>query len=165
VCKCVLGSSSSKASQPLNILAHAFSSTLAFSVRLMPSRLTVVCSTFPGFCAPALPSLIATQRVHPPHLPPSLSGLLYIHQHDDLTTTNLPNLTTTKRKETDSHASYLIKIWSLGHGPRATTSHIHVPWKTRRLHTYMSIGSPGSSPALVVASAPPLLRVPPFCAK
>jgi hypothetical protein len=39
VCKCVLGSS--RASQPLNILAYAFSSTLAFSLRLMPLRRAV----------------------------------------------------------------------------------------------------------------------------
>jgi hypothetical protein len=82
VCKCVLGSS--RASQPLNILVYAFSSTLAFSLRLMPLRLAVcAASTIPDSSAPALPSLITTQRDHPPHLTssltPPLSGVHYIH--------------------------------------------------------------------------------------
>jgi hypothetical protein len=52
VCKCVLGSS--RASQPLNILAYAFSSTSAFSLSLMPLRLAVgAASGFPGSSAPA----------------------------------------------------------------------------------------------------------------
>jgi hypothetical protein len=54
--KCVLGTS--RASRPLNILAYAFSSTSAFSLRLMPLRLAVVATpAFPGSSAPALPSL------------------------------------------------------------------------------------------------------------
>jgi hypothetical protein len=72
VCKCVLGSS--RASQPLNILAYAFSSTAAFSLRLMPLRLAVGAASA---SAPALSSLTATQRAHPPHLTSSLRPPLY----------------------------------------------------------------------------------------
>ena len=50
VCKCVLRSS--RASQPLNILAYAFSSTSASSFRLMPLRLAV--SAASAFQAPPL---------------------------------------------------------------------------------------------------------------
>ena len=54
VCKCALGSS--KASQPLNILAYAISSTSASSLRRMPLRLAVgAASVFPGSSALALP--------------------------------------------------------------------------------------------------------------
>jgi hypothetical protein len=69
VCKCVIGSS--RASQPLDILAYAFSSTSAFSLRLMSLRLAVLAvgatPAFLGSSAPAprLPSLTAHARAHP----------------------------------------------------------------------------------------------------
>ena len=54
------------------ISGYAFSSTLAFSLRLMPLRLAVGATpSFPGPSAPPPPFLTATQRVHPPHWPSS----------------------------------------------------------------------------------------------
>jgi hypothetical protein len=65
ICKCVLGSP--RASQPLNVFAYDFSSTSAFSLRLMPFRLAVGATpAFIGASAPPLPSLTAAQRIHPP---------------------------------------------------------------------------------------------------
>ena len=52
------------ASQPLDIFAYVFSSTLAFSLRRMPLRLAVGATpAFIGSSAPPLPSLTAAKRV------------------------------------------------------------------------------------------------------
>ena len=77
VCKGVLGSS--RASQPLNIITYAFSSTSAFSLRLMPLRFAVGATQL--FQAPPLlhsrPSpplnglILLTYRLH--------LGLHYVH--------------------------------------------------------------------------------------
>ena len=72
VCKCVL--SSPRASQPLNVFAYAFSSTSAFSLRLMTLRLAGGATpAFIGVSAPPLPSLTAAQRIHPPRNCPMLT--------------------------------------------------------------------------------------------
>ena len=144
-----------RASQPLNIFAYVVSSTSAFSLRLMPFRLAVGSTpALTGSSAPPLPSLTVAQRVHPHHLPSSLhytsnmTPPLYIG-HDDLIKDKLNKK---EEQKTNFHAPYLLKIWSLDHGPLAPSSHMHV--------------KANMFPALEVAPVPPRCSAsPPLCAK